>query len=1440
MKNKKAGPYRNLLVVVVAVGGLISGSLQATTVYWDSDVTGTGNNVANGLGLGGTGNWNAALLNWWPGSGTTDQAWVNANNDTAAFWGATAGTVTLTAPITVGGLQFNTNAYSLVSTATNILTFGAADNTITLDNLATATITGTVAGTGNVTLAGGVANGSVTAGTLNLNGTSTTGWSGTTTLNNGVTVSLFGNNQALVGTSGINLNGGGIMIVSSSTPEAALNRIADAAPITSNGGTFTVTNKPDAGSVVYAETIGTVTLTSGLLKINSTQAASTATSQSLTLGGLTPTGAGTVAFGVNGLTAGGLGTVKNKINVTGLASTAANQIIGPWATIGNSAASQTDFAVNNINVGTVNAFGIQGAGIAGSAETTWTAATDSYTQSTTPVLLTDTRTITSLRNTATNALTMLDTGSLEAFGLLNAATTTWTIDAIEGSIRQPGTAAANLYVTTGAGPISIYAPITDNTGALTLVKSGTGGNLTLYAANTYTGSTVVNAGTLQFARQIALYNNTPASWTAANLVVAAGATAVFNVGGFDEFTASDIDTLKVLGTATSGFKSSSSLGLDTTNAFDGEFSYDSSIANTNGGANVLGLTKLGNGNLTLSAAQTYTGPTTIQKGSLTLSGGNDRLATSGTVIFGGTPVTLALGANDQALAALATGNVTTAATVTGTGTLTLNGGFVQIGGTSGTQTVDMTGLSNFFYSNPSGTLNVGGANNNSAELTLTGNNVITAGTLGVVTTGPSGNPQTGKIHLGQTNTINAALLHIGGLAGNGTLDFQSGLTAPTLKIRGVGGTDADRASVIIGSSSGFAAVGSTFAMGTGVLDAKISSMLIGESTRAANNPPVTAGTFTMSAGSLDATSITVGKNIAGSGGNAGGTGTFNQNGGSVTAGTLTIANRVAAGTSGVFGNYNFNSGTLNVSTINTGTGGNGTFTWADGILANNSGANQTVALISVFNLTNTGNTSGTHKWDVGGAQTSTVSAYLRGDGSLTKSNTGTLTLQGANTQTGSTTVSDGRLIAGFDGASTTLSNVAVTVVANNATMTLASGSLANGQRVVLNAVTAPTGLATGTTAYFVVNASGDTFQVSTTLGGTAITPTSAGLTVTVSRAGAFGSANSDIVLGDAGTTTLNGSPSLLTGGAFTIERGVTIANQATGGTCSIGGNSTSNSTFAGLVTANKSFTVSQVTGAGTLNITGGITGASAGTKTVTFNNVGAVNVSSTGISNGVTGNVAVTQSGIGTTTLSAGNSYTGDTTVNAGVLAVNGNSIANTNKLVINGGKVAPTGTEVVNTLFFGGVQQASGTWGATDSGATHIDNTRFSGTAGVVSVISAPGASGYATWASANADNQESNLDFDLDGVSNGVEYFMGLTGSSFTANPGIGAGDTVTWLNGGNIPSAAYGTQFKVQTSPDLTTWTDVLSGNPNLNNTSGSVKYTLPTGAGKLFTRLVVTPN
>jgi autotransporter-associated beta strand protein len=237
--------------------------------------------------------------------------------------------------------------------------------------------------------------------------------------------------------------------------------------------------------------------------------------------------------------------------------------------------------------------------------------------------------------------------------------------------------------------------------------------------------------------------------------------------------------------------------------------------------------------------------------------------------------------------------------------------------------------------------------------------------------------------------------------------------------------------------------------------------------------------------------------------------------------------------------------------------------------------------------------------------------------------------------------------------------------------------------------------------------------------------------------------------------------------------------------------------------------------------------------------VGALGLNETysGVLNQVgTGILAVTKVGSGTWTLTGNNAYTGATTLNAGTLATGGNSIPNGGKLVINGGKVQAVGVEVVDTLFFGGVQQAAGTWGATGSGATHIDDTRFAGVTGVVSVTTAPVA-GYATWAAANAPGQTMDQDHDNDGVKNGIEYFMGLSGSAFTANPAPVSG-IVTWPMGATY-AGVYGNDYEVQTSTDLVTWTlvPVGTGDNTVTVTAGtSVVYDMPTG-GKRFVRLVV---
>ncbi len=185
-------------------------------------------------------------------------------------------------------------------------------------------------------------------------------------------------------------------------------------------------------------------------------------------------------------------------------------------------------------------------------------------------------------------------------------------------------------------------------------------------------------------------------------------------------------------------------------------------------------------------------------------------------------------------------------------------------------------------------------------------------------------------------------------------------------------------------------------------------------------------------------------------------------------------------------------------------------------------------------------------------------------------------------------------------------------------------------------------------------------------------------------AGAFGNATSDIILGDANTTINASSPSLQIGGAFTVARTITVANQVTGGIYSIGGNTDNNSTFSRAITINQPLSITQVANAGanTLSITGGITAGNAGTKNVTFDNVGAVIVSTTAISPG-TGNIAVVKQNDGALTMNVTNTYAGGTTLSSGILNINNTQAlgANTGIFTITGGTIDNTSGGNITTI---------------------------------------------------------------------------------------------------------------------------------------------------------------
>ena len=104
-----------------------------------------------------------------------------------------------------------------------------------------------------------------------------------------------------------------------------------------------------------------------------------------------------------------------------------------------------------------------------------------------------------------------------------------------------------------------------------------------------------------------------------------------------------------------------------------------------------------------------------------------------------------------------------------------------------------------------------------------------------------------------------------------------------------------------------------------------------------------------------------------------------------------------------------------------------------------------------------------------------------------------------------------------------------------------------------------------------------------------------------------------------------------------------------------------------------------------------------------------------------------------------------------------------------------------------------------------------------------------YASWASSFAGGQTAGEDYNNDGVSNGVAFFMGMDG--LATNPGIIDGK-VTWPRVGAV------TSFGVEVSIDLLDWSPANPADIDTSNPT-RVVYTLPKDAPKKFGRLVVTP-
>ncbi|HEY1378401.1 MAG TPA: autotransporter-associated beta strand repeat-containing protein, partial [Gemmataceae bacterium] len=386
-----------------------------------------------------------------------------------------------------------------------------------------------------------------------------------------------------------------------------------------------------------------------------------------------------------------------------------------------------------------------------------------------------------------------------------------------------------------------------------------------------------------------------------------------------------------------------------------------------------GLTKAGTGNLILNAANTYTGPTNINAGTVTLNVAGaipDFTAgpNAGAVYVQGTAggtATLALGTQSLSLRTLNGGGAVTSA-ATGAGTLTVgNGdaGSAYFGVLSGGVHLVKTGA---------GTLTLGGTN------TFTGGTDLNGGVI-----------------------ESYAAANFGPAATTSALNFNGGTLRPLVTysfagnynwtIGAAGGTIDTPSSVnVTRNGVGLIGTGTLTKTGTGILS-------IGT-----NNSPNFTGTIQLNAGTLNLTNsslqATTGMTVA-----AGATFRINDNAAAANTGT-TFRLSTAGGT------------TLTLN--GTGYGDGGAFRLVDQAGGTTGGpfTNWTTNV----NLASTTQITPVNDVDITRRTTLKLSGVVSGVGGLTKTGTGNLLLTGnSNTYSGGTTVQEGLLMTGNTAGSAT-------------------------------------------------------------------------------------------------------------------------------------------------------------------------------------------------------------------------------------------------------------------------------------------------------------------------------------------------------------------------------------------------------------------------------------
>ncbi len=1034
MKSKIKTPGSNILILPAAIFAVFSliGQASAANLSWDitPGTVGTGDAAITG----GPGSWDTTLGNWTSDNGANNIAWNNANNDTAIF-GGTGGAVALGTGVTVGGLTFNSNTYSFVP-AGNVITFAGTTPTITSASGVSTTIIAGIAGSGGLTKAG--------AGTTILQ-VASSALDGPLVVNAGViglnTATVLTNIVGTTSNSALTMNGGALqyLVGSSQTGTQTFSGT------NFNAGYSTLQTNKQGASTTATLNLGTIGRTVGATA-NFFISGNGGVTRRLIQGGFTASSTildSGVAYGTF-------------VNAT--TSSATPTLVGnDWAAYSSGASATVQAATYTDSTGSTLA---GNANVATGVDTTLAADT----------------VITSLRANVAQARSInLGGFSLTTGGILVGSTVAANTTSItNGTLKSAATASGKDLVifTNNTGITAISATIADAAAGTTgLTKSGPG-NLTLSGTNSYTGSTIISAGSLTSSLAAAL-SSTP------SVLIGSGAALTVSYGGPSSYTNPEITTLLAKTTfadSTSGF------GFDTTDATGGTANYAGGFTGSTG------LAKSGTGTLVLTGSNSHTGTTSAFGGTLQVANtGALGGTTLGTVVSNGAAVALSGGITitGEALSLLGEGITNTGAlrnvsgTNSWTGDITL-AGTARINADAGSLTLGAVGLS--------GTLELSGDGNISVNGLVTGTTaVIVDDLIGDGTTSGTMTLSGANTNTGVT-TVNSGKLS---LTGNRTADSTGGFI--------VGTTAAKTGTLAISSGNFSTGIGDiqvgTLATATGIINQTAGTISTTPTT--ANNGRVLmgtlgAGTYNLSGGTLNANGTGVNAFILGT--NSGGSAFFNLSGtGSVTMGSptgLLQIGRSNSTTTANSGSFIQTGGSASISNLSIGGGGinnnastgvleitGGTFAVAGAFNALAAGPNCNASILiggtadvtlpafptglavpvpvgagSTATITFDGGTlkpaaasstfmgglteatiqDGGAKFDVATGQDIAIAQNLLTHasslgGGLTKIGIGTLTLSGANTYTGATAVNEGTLalVGGSQSSPITVANGAL-------------------------------------------------------------------------------------------------------------------------------------------------------------------------------------------------------------------------------------------------------------------------------------------------------------------------------------------------------------------------------------------------------------------------------